>query len=69
MFGGTPQRINLDEFTWTEPAKEEAVCKFNDGHYTREQAGELSIAWERNGLQLTSKDKETLAPYKIQSWA
>lgn len=35
---------------------------------TREQAGELSIAWERNGLQLTSKDKETLAPYKIQSW-
>lgn len=33
VFGGTPQRINLDEFTCTEPAKEKTVCKFNDGHY------------------------------------
>ena len=33
MFGGAPTRINLDEFTCTEPAKEKTVCKFNDGHY------------------------------------
>lgn len=33
VFGGTPTRINLDEFTCTEPAKEKTVCKFNDGHY------------------------------------
>lgn len=33
VFVGTPTRINLDEFTCTEPAKEKTVCKFNDGHY------------------------------------
>ena len=33
VFGGTPTRINLDEFTCTEPAKEKTVCKFNEGHY------------------------------------
>ena len=33
VFVGTPTRINLDEFTCTEPTKEKTVCKFNDGHY------------------------------------
>lgn len=33
VFGGTPTKINLDEFVCTEPAKEKTVCKFNDGHY------------------------------------
>ena len=30
VFGGTATRINLDDFTCTEPAKEKTVCKFND---------------------------------------
>lgn len=33
VFWWTAIRINLDEFTCTEPAKEKTVCKFNDWHY------------------------------------